>query len=132
MKKCTGTFKVDLKPLEFSTPGKDDLQLGRMQIDKTFSGGLKASSKGEMLNAMTTTKGSAGYVAIEQVSGSLDGKEGSFALQHYGVMHAGTSKLILEVIPNSGAGELSGITGSMTIDQSTGEHVYEMEYTLDQ
>ena len=101
-----------------------------MSIDKIFYGELDASSKGEMLSAMTSTKGSAGYVAIEQVIGSLSGKQGSFVLQHFGTMYKGKDRLILEVVPDSGSGELSGLVGEMTIKIEEREHYYEFEYEL--
>ncbi len=101
-----------------------------MSIDKTFYGELEASSKGEMLNAMTSTQGSAGYVAIEQVIGSLSGKKGSFVLQHFGTMNKGKSRLILEVVPDSGSDELVGLSGSMSISIEEGKHFYEFEYEL--
>jgi hypothetical protein len=129
--KATGTFEVNLQPLPLSTEGKDGLQLGRMSIDKTFSGDLQAASKGEMLSAMAAEKGHAGYVAIEQVSGNLLGKSGSFALQHFGTMAGTNSRLILEVVPGSGTGELKGLSGTMQIDQSSGTHAYSFEFTLE-
>ena len=128
--KITGEFKVELKPLELSTQGKDGVNLGRMSIDKNFYGELEANSKGEMLSAMTTVAGSAGYVAIEQVSGTLAGKQGSFVLQHFGVMANGNDRLILEVIPDSATGNLSGLTGTMSITMKDGKHYYEFDYQL--
>ncbi len=113
--KVNGEFEVNLTALDFTHPAKNGINLGRMSIDKSFSGELEAESKGEMLSAMTTTKGSAGYVAIEQVDGKLEGKSGSFVLQHFGTMKEGKDKLILEVVPDSGTGELKGISGKMVI-----------------
>jgi hypothetical protein len=101
---ASGKFDVNLQPLEPYTRGTDGNQISRMSIDKTFYGGLTASSKGEMLSAMTPVEGSAGYVAIEQVIGTLDGKNGGFALQHYGKMDQGDGYLLLETIPGSGTG----------------------------
>ena len=128
--KIKGTFDVKLSPLEFSQEGADGMKLGRMAIDKTFHGSLSGQSKGEMLSAMTTTRGSAGYVAIEQVQGMLDGKEGSFVLQHFGTMNRGENRLILEVVPDSGTGQLTGLSGSMQILIEDGKHYYEFEYVL--
>lgn len=128
--KASGTFEVNMKPLDYSGESKDGAQLGRMSIDKTFHGDLSAHSKGEMLSAMTTVKGSAGYVAIEQVSGSLNGKEGSFILQHFGTMSGKDSRLILEVVPNSGSGELEKIAGTMEIIIKDGKHSYEFDFEL--
>lgn len=128
--KASGTFEVNMKPLDYSGESKDGAQLGRMSIDKTFHGDLSAHSKGEMLSAMTTVKGSAGYVAIEQVSGSLNGKEGSFILQHFGIMSGKDSRLILEVVPNSGSGELEKIAGTMEIIIKDEKHSYEFDFEL--
>jgi len=129
--KISGKFEVDMKPLESYAKGSDGINLGRMSIDKTFSGDLTATSQGEMLSAMTPVKGSAGYVAVEQVSGSLTGKTGSFVLQHFGTMHQGKDRLVLEVVPDSGAGQLTGLSGKMTIKIEQGQHFYEFEYGLD-
>lgn len=125
-----GEFEIKLNPLEAYAGGKDELKLGRMSIDKIFSGELSATSSGEMLSAVTTTPGSAGYVAIEQVSGNLSGKSGSFVLQHFGIMANGEDRLILEVVPSSGCSELIGLTGKMTIDIVDGKHLYEFDYSL--
>ncbi len=128
--KISGKFDVKLNPLDFYTQGKDGINLGRMSIDKTFSGELEATSKGEMLSAMTTTEGSAGYVAIEQVTGSLSGREGSFVLQHFGIMDQGKDFLKLEVIPDSAAGDLAGLTGKMEIKIEEGQHFYKFEFQI--
>ena len=126
----TGKFEVKLNPLDVYSQGTNGLDLGRMSINKFFSGDLEATSKGEMLTAVTAMKGSAGYVAIEQVSGILSGKEGSFALQHYGLMEKGSNRLILEVVPDSGTDQLVGLMGEMTINIIDGQHYYEFEYEL--
>lgn len=126
--KISGVFEVKLSPLGFSVQGIDGMNLGRMSIDKQFKGALEATSKGEMLSAMTSVKDSAGYVAIEQVSGVLAGKKGSFVLQHFGTMKQGADRLILEVVPNSGSGELSGLAGKMAIKIEGGQHCYEFDY----
>lgn len=128
--KVNGEFEVNLTPLDYTHPAKNGISLGRMSIDKTFRGALEAESKGEMISAMTTTKGSAGYVAIEQVSGKLEGKSGSFVLQHFGTMKEGKDRLILEVVPDSGTDELKGISGKMAIKIENGKHFYEFEYKL--
>lgn len=128
--KISGKFDVKLSPLEFNTQGQDGINLGRMSLDKSFHGELEASSKGEMLSAMTSTQGSAGYVAIEQVIGSLSGMQGGFVLQHFGTMNKGKDRLILEVVPDSGSGELSGLTGEMIIKIEEGQHYYHFEYEL--
>jgi hypothetical protein len=129
--KITGTFEVKLTPLESYAQAQDGVTLGRMSIEKQFSGELNATSKGEMLSARTAVQGSAGYVAIEQVIGVLSGKSGSFVLQHCGSMRAGKSNLALAVVPDSGAGELTGLSGDMKITIDNGQHHYEFEYELD-
>lgn len=126
----TGKFTVKLTPVESTMEGRDNIALGRMTIDKEFEGDLAGKSWGEMLSAMTTVKGSAGYVAIEQFNGSLRGKNGSFVLQHYGVMDKGSDRLVLEVVPDSGGGELAGISGSMVIRIEEGAHFYDFDYSL--
>jgi hypothetical protein len=101
-----------------------------MSIDKQFHGDLEATSKGQMLAAVTSVKGSAGYVAIEQVTGSLRGRSGTFVLQHSGTMTRGAPQQIVSVVPDSGTGELVGLTGTMTITIADGKHSYDFEYTL--
>ncbi|MBI9043636.1 MAG: DUF3224 domain-containing protein [Anaerolineaceae bacterium] len=128
--KITGKFDVQLEPLESYAQGEDGMQLGRMAIDKTFHGELSAISKGEMLSVQTTVKGSAGYVAIEQVSGILSGKKGSFVLQHFATIMTGEKRMILEVVPDSGSGQLEGLSGKMLIIIKEGEHNYEFNYQL--
>ena len=127
--KVSGKFEVALEPMTTHAEGVEGSTLARMSIDKIFHGELSAESKGEMLSAMTAVKGSAGYVAIEQVVGSLSGKKGSFILQHFGVMSNGKDRLILEVVPNSASGELKGLTGSMLIRIENGQHFYDFEYS---
>lgn len=128
--KVTGEFNVKLNPIEGYAKGIDGVNLGRMSIDKTYTGELDATSTGEMLSAMTTTQGSAGYVAIEQVVGTLAGKQGSFVLQHFGSMDKGQDSLILNVIPDSGSNELTGLNGKMSIRIEGGNHFYDFEYQL--
>jgi len=128
--KITGKFKVNLNPMEFYAKGLNGISLGRMSIDKTFEGELNAISIGEMLSALTPTQGSAGYVAIEQVTGTLSGKNGSFVLQHFGTMSKGENRLVLEVVPDSGTDELQGLSGSMKINIEDSQHFYEFDYTL--
>lgn len=124
-----GTFTVALAPQPLSdvAAGAD---LGRMSIDKQFSGDLTGTSKGEMLSAMTAVKGSAGYVAIERVSGTLGGRTGTFALQHGGIMNRGAPSLTVTVIPDSGTGGLAGISGSLAIEIKEGKHFYTFDYSL--
>jgi hypothetical protein len=127
---ATGTFDVKLSPLTAYAQG-EDANLARMSIDKQFHVDLEATSKGEMLSAATAVKGSAGYVAIERVSGTLHGKRGTFVLQHTGTMTRGNPQLSVTVVPDSGTGELVGLAGQMTIKITDGKHFYEFEYTLD-
>jgi hypothetical protein len=102
-----------------------------MSIDKQFHGALEATSKGEMLSIMTEVQGSAGYVAIERATGTLEGRSGSFALQHNATMARGVPQLNIIVIPDSGTGALTGLTGSMNIKiEADGKHFYEFEYSL--
>jgi len=104
--------------------------VGRMSIDKQFHGDLEATSKGQMLTAGTPTKGSAGYVAIERVSGTLHGRTGTFILQHTGTMNRGALQLSITVVPASGTGQLTGLTGKMDIQIAGGKHSYDFAYTL--
>jgi hypothetical protein len=127
--RASGAFDVKLSPLptEDKTEGAT---LGRMGIDKQYHGDLEAKSKGEMLTAGTSVKGSAGYVAIEKVSGTLKGRNGTFALQHSGTMTRGAPQLTITVVPDSGTGQLTGLAGKMTIKIADGKHSYEFEYSL--
>ena len=127
MKKAIGTFEVKLASLpQYNT--SEDAKLARMSIDKQFHGDLDASSQGEMLSAGTGTKGSAGYVAIERVTGRLNDRSGSFVLQHNATMNRGAPYLNIAVIPDSGTGELAGLSGTMHIVIDKGQHSYEFEY----
>jgi len=124
-----GEFEVKLAPMPtYDTAGGS--LMGRLSIDKTFRGDLSATSVGEMLSAGTTVKGSAGYVAIERVTGTLNGKVGSFVLMHTGVMNRGTPSLTVSVVPDSGTDELTGLTGKMAIEITGGKHFYVFEYEL--
>jgi len=127
-KQASGTFEVKLAP-QAEDKGEGS-SLGRMSIDKQFHGDLESSSKGEMLTAMTEVKGSAGYVAIERVSGTLHGRKGSFVLLHRGIMTSGAQELSLTVVPDSGSNELVGLAGKMDIKIVEGKHTYEFDYTL--
>jgi len=124
-----GSFNVDLVPLAVNESVADDLR-GRMSINKRFSGDLEASSVGEMLTAGTPTRGSAAYVAIERVSGTLHGRKGAFSLYHTGVMDRGAPTLSVRIVPDSGSDELAGITGTLDIIIADGQHAYDLAYTL--
>ncbi len=127
--RASGTFDVTLRPLPADNgPGVESL--GRLSIDKRFHGDIEGTSKGQMLTGGTAIKNSAAYVAIEQVSGSLKGRKGSFILQHTGIMNRGEGSLVITVVPDSGTGALEGLTGTMVIKIDAGRHSYEMEYSL--
>lgn len=125
-----GNFELTLQPLSFE--GADpQWKLGRMSIDKQISGDLVATTRGQMLSATTDTKGSAGYVAIERVTGVLNGKQGSFVLQHTGLMDRGSSSLSVVVVPDSGTEDLAGLAGEFKIIvEGGGKHSYEFSYRL--
>jgi hypothetical protein len=126
---ASGTFDVKLTP-QVAEDGAD-ASLARMTIDKQFHGDLEGTSKGVMLaSSATIVKGSGGYVAMERVTGTLKGRAGSFVLQHSGTMTRGTPQLSVTVVPDSGTGQLEGITGSLTIKIDGGKHSYEFDYTL--
>jgi hypothetical protein len=127
MSHATGPFEVKLTPQD----DKLDPTLARLIIDKQFHGDLEATSKGTMLSAETAVKGSAGYVAIELVTGTLRGRTGSFVLQHNATMNRGVPTLSITVVPDSGTGQLTGLTGSMNIIiAGGGKHSYDFSYTL--
>ena len=127
---ASGTFEVKLNPQKPDNQEAESANLGRMSIDKQFHGDLEATSKGEMLSAITDVKGSAGYVAIERVSGALQGRHGSFVLQHNGIMTRGAPQLTVVVVPDSGTDQLAGLSGALTIRIEGGKHFYEFDYTL--
>jgi hypothetical protein len=123
-----GPFDVTLTPHGNAT---DPAAIGRMTLDKTFHGDLQATSAGVMLAVRTAVASSAGYVAIERVTGTLAGRTGTFALQHWGIMDDGAPDLRIAVIPDSGTGGLTGLSGTMTIDiQPGGKHFYTFTYAL--
>lgn len=124
----SGSFDVTLTP---QTPAAGESTVpGRMLIDKQFHGPLEAHSKGQMLAFGTSVKGSAGYVALELVEGKLEGRSGSFALQHSGTMNRGQPTLLVSVVPDSGTDELAGLRGSMAIRIEGGKHYYDLEYSF--
>lgn len=109
----------------------DEDQFNHMGIDKTFDGDIEARSRGEMLSIQSSVEGSAGYVAIEIVDGAVQGKSGSFVLQHSCFMNRGADEQTLKVVPDSGSGDLEGLSGTMRIDMSSsGEHTYTFDYML--
>jgi hypothetical protein len=124
-----GMFEVQLKP-QAADENAEESPLGRLSIDKQFHGDLEATSKGQMLTAGTDVAGSAGYVALERVSGTLHGRSGSFVLQHSGTMTRGAPQLMITVVPDSGTDQLVGLAGTMEIMIADGQHSYTLEYTL--
>jgi hypothetical protein len=126
----SGEFEVKLNPQNPDNPEAESAGLSRMSLDKQFHGALEATSKGEMISIMTEVKGSGVYVAIERVSGALNGRRGSFILHHRGVMTRGTPELSVTVVPDSGTGELTGLTGDMQIKMPDGKHFYDFSYSL--
>ena len=126
---ATGSFDVNLVPQSLANADAGPL-MGRLSINKTFSGDLQATSQGEMLSAGTAVKGSAGYVAMERVTGTLHGKSGSFVLQHSGTMNRGVPQLSVSVVPDSGTDELTGLSGTLTIQIADGKHSYAMNYEI--
>ncbi len=124
---ATGPFDVKVIPQEDKS---DDPLLGRLTLDKQYHGDLEATGKGQMLTAGTSVKGSGAYVAIEKVTGTLHGRSGSFVVQHTGTMTQNSPHLIITVVPDSGTGQLAGISGKMTINIADGKHSYDFEYTL--
>lgn len=127
--RATGTFEVKMAP-QPPDAGAGDAAIGRMTIEKQFHGDLEATSKGQMLAVSTDVKGSAGYVAMERVTGTLHGRPGSFVLQHSGTMTRGIPQLSVTVVPDSGTGELAGLTGQMAILITEGKHSYEFDYSI--
>lgn len=126
---AVGTFTVKPQPMPFEGVAPD-AKLARMSIDKQITGDLVATTKGQMLAASTGVQGSAGYVAIERVTGTLDGRQGSFVLQHTGLMDRGTPSLSVVVVPDSGTGELAGLSGTFEIVIERGQHRYRFTYRL--
>jgi hypothetical protein len=124
-----GEFDVKLSPQSVADASLNGI-FGRMTLDKQFHGDLEGTSKGEMLTAGSAVKNSAGYVAIERVSGTLQGRKGTFVLQHSGTMNRGAPQLIISVVPDTGTDELAGISGTMSLDISGGKHAYDLAYTL--
>ena len=127
--RATGSFAVTMKP-QSTSEAPPGAALGRLSLDKTFDGDLVGVGKGEMLTAMTETPGSAGYVAIERVTGALHGRRGSFVFQHSGTMDRGSKSLSVTVVPDSGTEQLTGIAGRFAIEIADGQHRYEFDYAL--
>lgn len=126
---ASGPFDVTLAPLA-AYDTAPDTPLGRMSIDKQFHGDLEAVSVGEMLMSRSAVQGSAGYVAIERVTGTLKGRTGSFVLMHMGTMDRGAQGLVITVVPDSGTDQLTGLSGSMKIIIEGKAHAYAFDYTF--
>ena len=127
---ASGSFDVTITPQ--TDEGIGDKTVGRMSIDKQYHGDLEASGLGQMLAGMGATQKSGVSVAIERIRGTLNGRKGTFAVHHRGIMTRGAQDLVISVIPDSGTEDLSGITGTMTIDIKEGKHFYGFDYTLPQ
>jgi hypothetical protein len=126
--RATGTFEVKLTPQAADFP--QDATLGRMILEKQIHGDLEATSKGQMLTGATDVKGSGVYVAVERITGKLAGRSGSFLLHHTGIMTRGEPHLEITVVPDSGTGELIGISGKMNIIITEGKHSYDFDYSI--
>ena len=127
--RITGTFDVRMTPQPMHDAATDG-GIGRMSLDKRYHGALDATGVGEMLAARSAIPGSAGYVAMERVDGTLAGRTGSFVLQHTGTMDRGTPTLSVTVVPDSGTDGLVGLSGRLAIRIEDGQHWYDFDYTL--
>jgi len=128
MTRASGSFDVKVKPQTLAEG--EEAAIGRMLLDKQFHGDLEGTSKGQMLAHMTSVKGSAGYVAMERVSGTLAGSSGTFVLQHNATMAHGVQQMNIIVVPDSGTDQLAGLEGRMEIIITDGKHSYHFDYTL--
>jgi len=126
---ASGPFEVKMTPQTLEEPVADS-GIGRMMLDKQYHGDIEATGKGQMLAFGSPQKGSAGYVAMERVAGTLGGRSGSFALQHSGTLNRGAQQLSITVVPDSGTGQLTGLAGTMKIIIEGGKHSYAFDYTL--
>ena len=124
-----GPMDVDIEP-EPPFLEQGGVKLNRNVVRKEFSGDMVGDSEAQMIAAFTGTPGSAGYVAIEHFTGSVGGKSGSFVLQHSGMMDRGDARLAVTIVPDSGTGELAGISGTLQIDNDQGKHSYVLDYEL--
>jgi hypothetical protein len=125
-----GQFEVKMTPQAGGEDQAEGVKLGRLLLEKVFHGDLDATSQGEMLTAVSDTPGSAGYVAIEKVTGTLHGQRGSFVFQHSGTMDHGAQQLSITVVPGSGSGGLAGLVGRFALRIEGGQHFYEFHYKL--
>lgn len=126
---ATGSFSISMTPAA-ALQRSGSTTLGRVLLDKVYAGDLVATAKGEMLSAVTDTKGAAGYVAMEAITGVLQGRQGSFVAQHAGTMADGQQQLSIVIVPHSGTGQLTGISGTLAIRIENGQHFYDIDYSL--
>jgi hypothetical protein len=129
MPRASGSFTVDVRP-QPSEPGVGDASIGRMALHKRFEGGLRGEALGQMLAMRSPVDGSAAYVALDRFEGALDGRRGGFSLQHRGVMDRGAASLEVQVVPDSGSEELTGLRGSLLIRVDGKQHAYDFDYSL--
>ena len=127
--RASGTFDVKVVP-QVTDGYSEDGTLGRMTLDKELHGDLEGTGRGQMLAASTSVKNSAGYVAVERITGTLHGKGGTFMLMHTGIMNRGVPGLAITVVPDSGTGELTGLSGTFNIIRADGKHSYEFDYAI--
>ncbi len=126
---AAGTFEVKVQPLP-EDEKVAGLKVARFAFDKQWKGGLEGTSRGEMMATNSGDKGSGGYVAVEQITGTLDGRAGSFAVAHKGTMEGGAFDLLVEIVPGSGTGRLAGLSGRIRITIAEGKHSYDVDYAL--
>ena len=129
MPTARGSFTVHIKP-DPPYLDQDGIKLNRNFVSKEYSGDLIGVAEAQMLAAYANTPGSAGYVAIERFTGSIGERQGSFVLQHHGIMNKGDAQLTVTIVPDSGTGKLSGISGALQIDIHEGQHSYTLTYSL--
>lgn len=130
MQQASGDFKIQMEPQAPANKGHDNIKNGRLSFRKAYAGTLEAIGLGEMLSVQCGEEGHAGYVAVEQIKGKLDGKKGGFAVQHFGIKTPQNSELRIDILPGSGAGELVGIAGQMIIRTEGRNHFYEINYSM--
>lgn len=128
---ATGEFQIQFEPQVPSFKGSHDVRIGRMSLRKKYTGALEALSVGEMLSATSPVEGHAGYIALEQLSGTLNGMQGSFVLQHFGIKDPGKQDHRVEIVPGSGTGDLLHLRGTMNIRVEGNKHYYDLNYSLE-
>lgn len=130
MKHVTGDFRIQMEPQVPTFKGLDEAKLARVSYRKAYSGPLEAIGLGEMLSVQCAEPGCAGYVAIEQIKGVLDGLNGSFVVQHLGTKTAVDNQMTIDIVPGSGAGDLRGVSGALTIRMEGKRHFYDLNYQI--